>query len=202
MLLLVLIASVLSGNAYRVGCSSRSMQMSALSARSIRASVVAAVLAVGTMQTTAPSYAANYFGGGSYSEVVAPGDAVIDSELSSSEEFKKGLEGLGKVSAAVKALKGDFVKNNQLDVISRLSSDFNLSYIRSSLNSYSAAFSEDTQKGGDRLIRQVIQGLTELSREANVKEGKTRSIAKTEAVLKRLSAVDESLDTLAAYYKK
>jgi hypothetical protein len=134
--------------------------------------------------------------------LISHADAVIDSELASSEDFKKGLEGLTKVSQAVKTLKEDFSKNGNLDVIGRVRSDLNAAEVRTSLNKYSSAFSEETQRGSDRLIRQVIQGITELEREGLVKEGKARSGPKTAAVGKRLASISDSLDVLVQYYQK
>jgi hypothetical protein len=50
--------------------------------------------------------------------------------------------------------------------------------IRLLLNQFNVAFSEDTQRGTDRLIRNIIQDVTELEREAVVKPGKQRSPVK------------------------
>ena len=197
---LLLLAVLVSCGALRTA-PARHMRMSLGLERQARVAF-AAVLASATMQPIMPASAANYFGGGSYAEVVAPSDAVLDQGLADSDDFKRGVEGLAKVSQAVKALKADFKSNKQMDVSARLGADFDVAFVRSSLNKFSAAFSEDTQRGGDRLIRQVIQGLTELEREASVKEGKSRSSAKAEAIMRRLNAVDDSLDTLSAYYKK
>lgn len=198
---LLLLASLIGSAALRA-IAPRSLLRMALPLERQAKAVTAAVLAAVALQPAAPVVAANYFGGGSYSEVVAPSDAVLDQGLADSDDFKRGVEGLAKVTQAVKALKADFQSNKQMDVSARLASDFDVAFVRSSLNKFSAAFSEDTQRGGDRLIRQVIQGLTELDREASVKEGRARSGAKAEAILRRLSAVEDSLDTLAAYYKK
>ena len=43
---------------------------------------------------------------------------------------------------------------------------------------YNTAFSEDTQRGTDRLIRAILQDLTELDRETQVKPGKARAETK------------------------
>jgi hypothetical protein len=67
---------------------------------------------------------------------------------------------------------------------------------------YNEAFSEDTQRGTDRLIRNVIQDLTELDRESIIKIGKTRSEVKVKAVEKRLSAASEALTQLEGFIVK
>ena len=48
-------------------------------------------------------------------------------------------------------------QNPQLDLPQRIKQDLPISKIRNALNKYNAAFSEDTQRGTDRLIRNVIQ---------------------------------------------
>jgi cob(I)alamin adenosyltransferase len=67
---------------------------------------------------------------------------------------------------------------------------------------YNGAFSEDTQRGTDRLIRNIIQDLTELDREAIVKPGKQRSEVKVKAVEKRLNAAADALEQLSAFIVK
>jgi hypothetical protein len=67
---------------------------------------------------------------------------------------------------------------------------------------YNEAFSEDTQRGTDRLIRNIIQDLTELDREAIVKPGKQRSEVKVKAVEKRLTAAADALEQLSAFIVK
>ena len=199
--LLALTITLLSCSAYKVRMPARNLQMSA--SKNIKAGMIA-VLASGLLSMQpSPAFAANYGGfGSSYAEVVAPKDAVLDEELAAGEDFKQGVEGLGKILSKVRALHADFKANNQLDVHARFESDFRLSDIRNSLNKFSAAFSEDTQKGGDRLIRQVIQGITELDRESIIKEGKQRSSARAAVVEKRLASIESSLDSLSQYYKK
>lgn len=192
---LAFLASLLYASAYRVVLTPK---MAISPAQSFKAGVIA-VITAGCLQTS-PVIAANYGGFGSTSaEVVQPKDAVIDSELASTDDFKKGAEGLAKALQTVKSIKADFNKNNQIDVGGRVRAELPTATIRGDLNKYSAAFSEDTQKGSDRLIRRVIQGFTEIDRESQVKEGKTRSSAKISALEKRLSTIIEDLESLSQF---
>ena len=43
--------------------------------------------------------------------------------------------------------------------------------VRTNLNKFNAAFSEDTQRGTDRLIRVALQDITELKKDSVVKDG-------------------------------
>ena len=66
-------------------------------------------------------------------------------------------------------------KNNQLDLVSRIEKDLKIGPIRTSLNKFNSAFSDETQRGTDRLIRVIIQDISELEKDAPIKAGKVRS---------------------------
>lgn len=92
-------------------------------------------------------------------------------------------------------------KNPQFNFADSLSTDFNLGSVRNTLNKYNVGFSEDSQRGSDRLIRLVLQDITLLERESGVKAGRERSANKIEAVQKRLEATETALNDLAAFYR-
>jgi len=147
--------------------------------------------------------AANYGGfGSSYSEVLDPKGAVVNEETYKSDSVKAGLDGLIGLTKTVGSLKEALGKDSQADISSTLQSDLSPGKIRSILNQYNTAFSEDTQRGTDRLIRNVIQDVNELSREASLKPGKPRSTARVTATVKRLTAAEDALKDLAAFYPK
>ena len=59
---------------------------------------------------TSPVIAANYGGfGSSYSAVINPKDAVLNSETAKSAEVQAGIDGLKAVTNVVKTLKDDIV---------------------------------------------------------------------------------------------
>jgi len=148
-----------------------------------------------------PAFAANYGGFGStYSEVVSPKDAVFNDETKSSDEVKAGREGLETLLKTVSLIKADLSNNNQIELQQRIKSELNISKVREVLNKYNGAFAEDTQRGTDRLIRNAIQYLTELDREAGVKAGKARSDVKTATVTKTLNALEAAFNDLKAFY--
>ena len=119
-----------------------------------------------------------------------------------SDDVKAGIAGLNELTDTVASLKTTLAADGQSDVTSTFKTGLARGKIRNVLNKYNMAFSEDTQRGTDRLIRSVIQDVTELDRELQVKPGKTRSPVKVEAVVKRLTAAENSLKDLAAFYPK
>lgn len=149
-----------------------------------------------------PTYAANYGGFGStYAEVVDPKD-VQYSDNKNSDDAKAGLEALKGFKSAVTTMKSDLTKDNNIELFDRVKKELPIGSVRTSLNKYNSMFAEDTQRGTDRLIRSLVQDLTELDRETTVKAGKTRSEAKTNAVMKRLTAAEDALAGLEAFSPK
>ena len=71
--------------------------------------------------------------------------------------------------------------------------------IRSSLNKFNEAFAEDTQRGTDRLIRVALQDVTELKKDINIPEGKSRSEVKKVVILKRMASLKKALTDLNAF---
>lgn len=145
------------------------------------------------------AYAANYFGGGNYAEVINPKDAVLNDATKGSEEVKAGSEGLKGLINSVQAMRADLAKDPNTELTNRVKSELSAGKIRTVLNKYNSAFEEDTQRGTDRLIRNIIQDMTELDRESLVKVGKTRSDSKVAACDKRLAAAEVSLKELQAF---
>lgn len=110
----------------------------------------------------APAGAANYGGFGStYSEVIAPKDAVVNDETFKSDDVKAGLDGLNNILSTVKSIRADLVtsydlsscrpslslmlttplpplppqaQNGQIDIYSGLKSKLNTGSIRNTLN--------------------------------------------------------------------
>jgi hypothetical protein len=63
------------------------------------------------------------------------------------------------------------------------------------------AFEEDTQRGTDRLIRNIIQDITELEAANNQKEGIERSPRRLEIMMGKLAKLDKAFDDLLAFAK-
>lgn len=145
--------------------------------------------------------AAQYGGFGSkYSEVLDPKESVL-SETGMNEDAKAGLASLKTFIGSIQSAKADLAKDSNIELSQRLQSALNPAVVRSALNKYNTAFSEDTQRGTDRLIRLVLQDLTELDRETGVKDGRPRSEIKVNNCVKRLSAAEDALSQLAAFAK-
>merc|ERR1711871_1357004 len=149
-----------------------------------------------------PVNAANYGGFGStYAEVVDPKD-VQYSDSVGSEDVKAGLTALKTFKATIGAMKVDLAKDTNIELAARVKQELPIGNVRNSLNKYNSAFSEDTQRGTDRLIRNIVQDIAELDRETLVKAGRSRSEAKVAAINKRLTAAENALADLEAFAPK
>jgi len=165
----------------------------------------AAALVTGALLISAvpaPSFAAGSktWLGSQYSEVIDPKDAKL-SESGLSDDAKSGLSSIKSYISAVQAAKADLAKDSNTELYSRLQKSLEPSAVRTSLNKFNSAFDEDTQRGTDRLIRLVLQDLTELDRETQLKPGKARADVKVAIINKRLSATEEALKSLSDFAK-
>jgi hypothetical protein len=180
----------------------RALQMKESSLKKNAMKIATGLLSIGLSINT-PAYAATYGGFGAGSpEVLDPKTAVVNQETYKSDEVKGGIEGLAALTKSVGEIKASLKANGQLDFTVPFKAELSRGKVRNVLNAYNTAFEEDTQRGTDRLIRAVIQDVTELDRELQVKPGKARSATKVEACLKRLGAAEKALNDLAAFYPK
>lgn len=135
-------------------------------------------------------------------EYINPKDAVLVTEAASSTDVKTGREGLQDLINKLDSLKSELEKNRQAEVSDRVQKDFRLDAVRETLNKFNGAFSEDTQRGSDRLIRLFLQDVTSLEREGQVKTGRERSEARTNSILKTLNKAESTLKELQSFYPK
>jgi hypothetical protein len=206
-ILAIFVAVLACANAYQAGARFPARMTMKTSSPSSSMATVGSKVATGLLVAASafavpiqPTHAANYGGfGSSYSAVIDPKNAVLNDETKDSEDVKAGKAGLGEILTKVQGIKADLEKDNQMDVLSRLQSQLNPAPIRITLNKYNTAFDEDTQRGTDRLIRTILQDITELQREGTVKAGKQRSETKVAAIQKRLSAAENDLIMLGKY---
>merc|ERR1712023_503999 len=85
-----------------------------------------------------------------YSEVLAPKDADFVEDVANNENVKAGKTALKNYISIAQSLCQDLKQDAQLDVRSK----------------FNEAFSEDTQRGTDRLIRVALQDITELKKDS------------------------------------
>jgi hypothetical protein len=144
--------------------------------------------------------AAKYGGFGAGSpEVLDPKEAIVDSEILASSAVQKALQGVKSYLSAVQSIQEALEKNPQADVGPFLRKEFDFSKLRTDLNTLNTAFDEDTQRGTDRLIRNIMQDITELETANKQKEGVERSERRLDIMKGKLAKLTQAFSDYLAF---
>lgn len=164
-------------------------------------SVFAAVLAP-MVVGAAPANAAKYgsFGAGS-PEVLDPKDAEIDQDVLKSDAVQSALKKVQGYQSTVRSMKDALATDPQVNVGSTIIKELDFAKLRESLYVVDTAFEEDTQRGTDRLIRAIMQDITELEIANQQKSGIPRSPRRVETMNNKLAKLDQAFTEFLAFAK-
>ena len=100
------------------------------------------------------------------------------------------------------SLKDVFSKDNNINLIPSIRSDFDFSKLRDDLNLLTSVFDEQTQLTTDRLTRAILYDLTELENASRFKnnEEPVRTEKKVQNVAKWFVKLDGDFATLLSYF--
>jgi hypothetical protein len=160
------------------------------------AAISAASLAVLPGRADAAKYGG--FGAGS-PEVVDPKDAIIDPDALKSDSVQKGLAAVRGYKQSVVDMRKALTADNQTDIGPKIRKDFDFSVVRTDLNAINAALDEDTQRGTDRIVRAILQDITELEVTQKQKPGVPRSETRLNNVCRKLEKLEKSFDDYLAF---
>lgn len=166
--------------------------------------VAAAAASVPFFQLAAPqpASAAKYGGFGAGSpEVLSPKEAIVDSDVLKSGAVQDALGKVKSYSTVVKELSAALEKDPQADLGPAIRKNLDFVQLRTALNTLNSAFDEDTQRGTDRLIRLVMQDITELETSNRQKDGVTRSDRRLGIMKGKLEKLDASFNEFLAFAK-
>lgn len=159
--------------------------------------VATSLVVAGGLSTAFPSAANAGWVTGPGSAVIDPKEAIVDEEILKSGPVQKALKDVAGYASIVTDMKEALQKDSQVNLGPVIKKTFDFSKLRSDLNTLNSAFDEETQRGTDRLIRGILQDLTELEVANSQKDGILRSeirVAKMNAKLDKLQgAFDEYL---------
>ena len=144
--------------------------------------------------------AADYggFGRGSYS-VLDPSDADIDRDIMGSGSVQSALGKVKNYQSKVKEMQASLVADNQANLKRTIVRDFDFAALRDTLNVINQAIDEDSQRGTDRLIRAIMQDLTELEIANTQKDGVPRSPRRLEIMNGKLAKLDKAFNDYLAF---
>jgi len=159
----------------------------------------AAAIAAFTLLPT-PAFAAKYgsFGAGS-PEVLDPATAIVDAEILASAPVQKAFSAVKSYKAAVDSMKATLDKNSQADISGAIRSELDFVALRADLNTLNTAFDEDTQRGTDRLVRLIMQDITELETANKQKEGIERSDKRLAIMCGKLEKLNKAFSDYLAF---
>jgi hypothetical protein len=157
---------------------------------------IAASLTLLPGQANAAKYGG--FGAGS-PEVVDPKDAIIDEDILKSDSVQKGLAAVRGYQQSVVDMKSALASDSQADIGPKIRKDFDFSVIRTDLNAINAALDEDTQRGTDRIVRAILQDITELEVAQKQKAGVPRSDKRLKTVCGKLDKLEKSFSDYLAF---
>jgi hypothetical protein len=133
------------------------------------------------------------------SGVLDPKDSIVDEEVFKSSAVQSAFKEVKDYSALVGDMKSSLGTNSQINLGPVLRKQFDFGKIRSSLNTVNTAFDEETQRGTDRLVRGIIQDLTELERANEQKDGIERSERRVANMNAKLDKVQTAFTDFLAF---
>mmetsp|Transcript_11159 Transcript_11159/g.15018 ORF Transcript_11159/g.15018 Transcript_11159/m.15018 type:complete len:206 (-) Transcript_11159:75-692(-) len=146
------------------------------------------------------SNAAKYgsFGAGS-PEVLDPKTAIIDEDILKTESVQKCISGIRSYLSAVKSMSATVAADSQADIGPSIRKELDFVQVRADFNGVTEAFDEDTQRGTDRLVRIILQDITELETANRQKPGVPRSEKRLSIVQGKLSKLEKAFDDFLAF---
>jgi len=133
--------------------------------------------------------------------VLNPSDAEIDTEILGSSKVQDALKKVKGYKSAVNTMQSALESNPQYNVKPVIMKELDISNLRDSLNVVNSAFEEDTQRGTDKLIRVILQDITELEQANNQKDGIERSPRRLATMQGKLAKLDKAFSDYLAFAK-
>ncbi|EWM22295.1 hypothetical protein Naga_100933g3 [Nannochloropsis gaditana] len=157
---------------------------------------------LGVLASLSPSFPAQagYLNSDKLPEVIKPSDAEVDQDILKSSEVQNELKAIRNYKEGVSSLRSELAGNAQVDLYSRVRKDLDVSSLRDSLNKVNTVFSEDTQRGTDRIVRIILQDVNELEAATRQRPGTQRSDTKLKLITKKLKKLDAAFAELLTYF--
>lgn len=147
-----------------------------------------------------PANAAKYgsFGAGS-PEVLDPKTAIVDDEILASAPVQKAFAAVKVYKDSVINMKAALNGDGQADIGPAIRKELDFVQLRVDLNTLNSAFDEDTQRGTDRLVRLIMQDVTELETANKQKPGISRSEKRLNIMYGKLDKLIKSFSDYLAF---
>ena len=149
----------------------------------------------------APASAAKYgsFGSGS-PEVLVPGEVDIDRDILGSSAVQSALTKIKSYKSVVTGMIGTVQQDPQANLKRTILKELDFAVLRDALNMANTALEEDSQRGTDRLIRVILQDITEIEIANAQKDGVPRSPRRLEILQGKLNKLDQAFTDYLAFF--
>ena len=132
--------------------------------------------------------------------MINPAEAEVDAEMLKSPKVQAALQKVRTTyKQAVSNMQAALAADPQANVRATIVKELDAAGLRDALNTVNAAFEEDTQRGTDRLIRVILQDITELEMANTQKEGVERSPRRLEIMNGKLAKLAQAFDDYLAF---
>jgi len=158
----------------------------------------AALAALTAFPLTSPAAKYGNFGA-EYPEVLDPKNAVVDKDILASEPLQKAVSSIRGYLSAVESMTATLESDSQADIGPTIRKELDFVKLRSDLNTLNSAFDEDTQRGTDRVVRLIIQDITELETSNKQKPGVARSEIRLNIMKAKLGKLRKAFDDFLAF---
>ena len=128
-----------------------------------------------------------------------PSQAEVDQDILKSSVVQGALEKVKAYQSTVQKMKAGLDADPQLNIKPAIVKELDFASLRDTLNTLNTAFEEDTQRGTDRLIRVILQDITELETANAQKDGVPRSPRRLEIMQGKLAKLDKAFGDYLAF---
>merc|ERR1712228_568899 len=122
-----------------------------------------------------------------------------DDEILKSESVQKSLTSVKGYLATLRQIETALDKYPQADIGPAIRKNFEISALRNDLNILNTAFDEDTQRGTDRLIRNIVQDVNEVEIANQQKPGVPRSDIRLGNLKKKVTKLAKAFEDVLAF---
>jgi hypothetical protein len=144
---------------------------------------------------------AGYLNKDSLPEVLAPSADALDRDLLKSSDVQGALKDVAFYANVAAEMQKQLLENPQLDLKAAIVKYFPFDKIRAALNTANTALDEDTQRGTDRLVRNIIQDITELEAANYLKPGVARSERKVDIMNRKLQKLEAAFGDFCKFFE-
>lgn len=128
-----------------------------------------------------------------------PKTAEVDADILKSDPVQAALKKVKGYRTAVQDMQAALKADAQVNVRKTIIKDLDFADLRDTLNTVNTAFEEDTQRGTDRLIRVIMQDITELEQANTQKDGIPRSARRVEIMEGKLAKLEKAFSDFLAF---